>query len=169
MSRVREQRRRRQDGCSWIMERPLSAPMGFAVEHGETLSWGDWARQGGGGASRCASAEGRYISGYPGEDQPAGTGGAIAITEDRAQLFERAVLSLPHAERRFLVMAYVNREWRKFVCSKCRIDSDLVEAFQVHALRLLVEAVDALEQRPKLIRKGKMLWAGLAPTTTAGI
>lgn len=161
-------RRRRQVSNTWLMRQPIGAPSGFAREHAEALAWGRWARQGGSGAARCGSAEGQYISGYGDGNDNDDQQDAVSISEDRAQLFERAVLSLSYAHRRFLLVAYVNREQRKSVCEKCRVSAEMLEACQLLVLRDLVEAVERLDQ-PKLIRKGKMLWAGLARSTSPGI
>lgn len=152
------------------MHQPLGAPSGYEQIHREAMAWGRWAGVGArAGIARCGSAEGRYVSGYgDAEERPRDTD-EVMITEDRAQLIERAILAMPYGERRFVVMAYGRRERRKSLCEKCRISSDLIEGYQIHALRMLGEVIERLDAPPVLIRKGKMLWAGVAKITTPGI
>ena len=125
-------------------------------------NWGRWAGAGGGGGRGCcASAERYYLPPKLGDGEQAIHRTVMTLDVPDAELVERAVCSIQiRPVKRFLIDNYVRCYDRLRICRRIRLDDNLLESFHRRALATVADQVAAHEV--VLIRRGKLLWAGLA-------
>lgn len=131
--------------------------------HADTIAqawnWGRWSNSNGPGPGRCASAEGGYVTPRPDSEQLAASVNRVDVLA--AERFERAVVSLPTAaERRLMLLLYVRGMREAEVARKLRMH---IHDFIALQWRLLDSVAARLvrERDVELIRTGKAHWAGL--------
>lgn len=130
-----------------------------AVE-GRVINWARWVSTESAAPQRCASAEGRYLP-------PAADDAKLEFLRSNpvdvldAERIERGICLLPDAGRILLVLHYVKCLPPSRIVKRLRIPRNLYDAFRQRNLCDLAQRVEALDET-KLIRRGKLIWAGLA-------
>lgn len=130
-------------------------------------NWGRWANGGrvsyvGGGAGHCGSAEYRYRAPKLADDEVASHRIPAPVDTQDAQTIEVAIRSLRClTARKFLLDQYVKGISRPTLERQYRIHGNLYLAYRRRIAEMVREALRAIGH-PELIRRGSLIWAGVA-------
>lgn len=123
------------------------------------VNWVRWANSNDAGRRRCASAEGRYLA--PRADEEKLVREAMPIDHCDAEKIERVVTLLPCDGRTFIVCFYLRRYPRKRILRYLRISELMWDGFRSRTLEQMCQQLHAATP-VKLIKRGSLIWAGLA-------
>lgn len=131
------------------------------------LEWASFVT-GGPCRGRCGSVEGRYIA--PRCDEVGAAAKAqIPIDIDAAEQVERLMhTSVLESARRLLKALYIEQQSKSFVARKCSMSIETIEQMRQRALMHVGQRIDFDNEPVHVIRRGKPIWAGVAPAKQRG-
>ena len=132
------------------------------------IEWARWVARNGAGPGRCGSAEGRYLPPRVDEDEAAAKAQVPIDTNDAEQIERLMHSTVCRAARSVLAAHYLHRSVGAAYARRQGLTLEALKVMVQRAVAHLGNRIDADDEKVHVIRRGKPIWAGVAPAKQRG-